>query len=263
MSKILLPDPSTSSPQQEGMSFWEHVEDFRSLILRCSAIFILSCITVACFFPFFADLLNAPLKKALGDHPDLLQGLVTTTPMGIFSVLIQVCFLGGLALSLPIMLYLGARFVAPALSSKEKHILGPGCIAAFALFSGGALFSYYFVLPASLTVSIQLNKLFDFQLIWSAPGYYGLVVWMTLGIGLCFEFPLILLLLLKVGLLSSQKLKEVRRYMIVGILVVCAAIIPGGDPFSLIILAGPLYLSYEGVILLGERIERRRDETSY
>lgn len=251
------------SIKKSHKTLFEHLEDFRILVMKCVSIFILGCTLVGCFFPFCAKILNYPLNKALSIEPSSLQGLVTTSPMGIFSVLIQVCFLGGFALSLPFMLYFTANFIAPGLTKKEKSILTPSCIAILTLFLIGAAFSYFYVLPATLSVSIQLNQIFGFELIWSAPMYYGLVVWMTLGIGLCFEFPLVLLLLVHLRILSSQKLRAIRRHMIVGILITSGFMTPSSDPLSLIMLASPLYVMYEVAILIGVYIEKKRKNQEF
>jgi sec-independent protein translocase protein TatC len=231
----------------------EHLEALRILIIRCVGTLIVSCGLVACFFPYCARFMNWPLEWAARKQSIALQGLVTTSPMGIFSVLIQICILGGLALASPFILFFIGRFIAPALTFKEKRLLLPTCLTALVLFLIGALFSYFCVLPPSLLLSMQLNNYFHFQLIWSAPHYYGLVVWMTLGIGLCFEFPLILMISMWIGLISPQTLKKIRKHMIVAILIVGAAIIPGGDPISLLVLATPLYLAYELVIWWGAK----------
>lgn len=240
------------------MTFFEHLEAFRGLILRCVSCLLIGCILVGCFFPFFADLLNWPLQSALKGDTSAIQGLVTTSPMGIFSVLMQVCFLGGLAISLPLMLYFIARFIKPALTQSEIKLLLPGCIAVLALFTIGAAFSYFYIIPATLSVSISLNKVFGFQLIWSAPMYYGLVVWMTIGIGLCFEFPLALLIMIYLGILSSAKLKKIRKHMAVAVLLAAGLITPSSDPFSLFAVAIPLYILYELAIIVGARYEAKK-----
>lgn len=243
------------------MTFFQHLEELRILLVRCSLLLVLGCIIVGCFFPFFASLLNYPLNKAFSSSQHVTQGLVTTSPMGIFSVLIQVCILGGLAISLPFMLYCIARYLSPGLKQEEKRLIAPTCIAVLALFFVGASFSYFFVIPASLSVAISLNETFGFQLIWSAPHYYGMVVWMTLGIGMCFEFPLALLLLMYLRILSSSKLRKIRRHMIVAVLIVAALITPSGDPYSLAILAVPLYMLYEIAIIIGARYEKKEEVT--
>lgn len=247
--------PLIASQQQ---SFWGHLGEFRSLLIQSFSLWLVACALAACGFPFLAKGMNWPLLEAAKKNPELLQGLVTNSPMGVFSVLFQICFFGGTGLSLPLILLLWARFLGPALSRKEKQRLLPLTLAAFVLFCVGACFSYFWVVPASLSFSMELNRVFGFKLIWSAADYYRLVCWMSLGIGLCFEFPLVILGLLASGLVSVAKFKSIRGYMLLGILIVGAAIIPGGDPLSLILLAGPLYGSYELVLCLGTRLEKRR-----
>lgn len=241
-------------------TFLEHLQEFRDLILKCVSVLIFGCVVVGCLFPYFADIMYYPLKAAIGEDASALQGLVTTSPMGIFSVLIQVCFLGGLAISLPIMVYFVARFIAPGLTRREKGVLVPASLAVLGLFVAGSAFSYFYVLPASLKVAISLNKTFGFQLIWSAPEYYGLVVWMTLGIGLCFEFPLAILLLIYLNIVSTKQLRGIRKHMIVATLIAAGLITPTSDPFSLIIVAVPLYALYELAIIVGRRFETPKVE---
>ncbi|GAB4283223.1 MAG: twin-arginine translocase subunit TatC [Opitutales bacterium] len=249
---------SLETAKPEGaMPFLDHVEELRRVALRCAGFLLCGIVIVGAFFPFFADVLSWPLKQAMGGHPELMQGLVTTSPMGVFSVLLQVCFLGGLSISLPFMLYAMGRFVMPGLKRQERLVLIPLSAGIFSLFLIGALFSYFLILPASLAFSISLNQLFGFELIWSAPHYYGLVVWMTLGIGLCFEFPLIIIALIYMRVLSVEKLRAIRRHMVVVILITAALITPGGDPFTLSLLALPMYLLYEAAILIGQRIEAK------
>lgn len=254
-------EPKTDIDDQSkniNMPFWDHVSDLRKLIIKCILSICIGCVIAASCFPFCAKIMNFPLIQAAQGNTEIIQGLVTTSPMGIFSVLIQICLLGGMGLALPFILFFIAGFISPALNQKEKKIIFPLGISAFFLFIIGSTFSYFWVLPASLVFAMELNQIFGFKLIWSAPHYYNLVVWMTIGIGLCFEFPLIILALLASNLVSVQTFKNIRRYMIVGILIVGAAIIPGGDPISLLLLAGPLYASYEIIIIIGQKMEKKR-----
>ena len=241
-----------------NMTFLDHLDELRCVIFKCMLALIIACCVVGGFFPFFADILNYPLTVALSGNTEALQGLVTNSPMGIFSVLLQICFLGGIAISMPVMIYFIARFIAPGLNKEEKRVLIPSCLAVLGLFLIGALFSYFFVIPTSLAVSISLNQNFGFQLIWSAPMYYGMIIWMTLGIGMCFEFPLALILLIYLGSVTADKLKALRRHMFIVILIVAAFITPTSDPVSLCILSLPLYALYEVAIFVGSRIQNKR-----
>ena len=241
------------------MTFFEHLEILRWVLLKCLLAFALGCALVGVFLPQVADLLTWPLMRMTDSHPDSLQGLITKSPMDVFFVLIQVCGLGGIALALPFILYFIVGFVAPALNAQEKRLLAPGCIASFLLFATGALLAYFLILPASLLIAAKLNNVLGFELIWSASSYYGLVIWMIIGVGFCFEFPLILLLLIELRVLSTEQLKAARRTMVVAVLLIAALITPTGDPFTLALLAAPLYGLYEGSLWLGKRIERGKD----
>ena len=91
-----------------------------------------------------------------------------------------------------------------------------------------------------------------------AGNYYSTIIWMTFAVGIAFQFPLVLILLIKIGILSVQKLRENRRLVLVILMVSAALITPGGDPVSLCILTIPLYILYELAILTGSIIEIRK-----
>jgi len=243
MNSQLTPDPDTGSgdatdelPAEGEMNFLDHLEELRGTLIRCVISLIAGFVVVMLFLKAFAGLLNWPLHYAMGEA--LSRGLVTTSPMAVFSVILQVCFLGGFALSLPLMLYFVAKFVSPGLTTREKAVLKPGCVLAFVLFLIGCSFSYFVLVPASLKASMYFNQLFDFQLYWSADRYYGLLVWMVLGIGLSFEFPLVLVLLVYIGILTPEKLATFRPYSIV----------------TFLLLAVPMTILYEIALRISRRV---------
>jgi sec-independent protein translocase protein TatC len=173
--------------------------------------------------------------------------------MGVFSVMLQVLFLGGLACSLPFMLFALAQFIAPALTEQEKKVLIPGLAAGFVLFLVGVAFSFFVILPAALRVAITFNEMLGLELLWGAADYYSLVVWLCVLMGALFEFPLILVLLIHLGILTSDALRAQRKLVAVGLLVLSAVITPTGDPITLLIMTIPLYGLYELAILVGSR----------
>ncbi|NBQ02448.1 MAG: hypothetical protein EBU27_04345, partial [Opitutae bacterium] len=136
----------------------------------------------------------------------------------------------------------------------------PGCIAATFLFLAGASMTYFFILPLSLAFTIE----FSFNVLGldvyrpEAGNYYSTVIWMTFAVGIAFQFPLVLILLIRIGILSVKKLRESRRLVLVILMVSAALITPGGDPVSLCILTIPLYILYEFAILFGSFIERSK-----
>ncbi|MGE9294035.1 MAG: twin-arginine translocase subunit TatC, partial [Puniceicoccales bacterium] len=202
--------------------------------------------------------LRYPLDRAVKNEPSELVALTTTTVMGVFSVIIQVCMIGGIALGLPFVLYHFSRFVAPGLTEKEKRVLVPACAATFVLFVLGCLFSYFMVLPVGLEMTLLLNKQLDLGIIWTAQSYYSLVVWMMVGAGLAFEFPLVLILLQYIGVVTPQQLREHWRVASV-LVVVASAFLTPADPISTIMLGVVLFLFYLGSIYIGARLVRKRD----
>ena len=243
--------------QYDNILPWlNHFAALRLLLIQCIVALLLGSMVVGIFFPHFSDLLNQPLRQSTGIYSRLPQGLVTTGPMEIFSVFIQICFSGGLTLSIPWMFYFTGKFMKPGLTEHERIIFIIGCLSMLILFSLGVAFSYFFVIPASLDIAIYFNQMLGFQLLWSAPHYYTLIIGMTLGVGLCFEFPLMMTLLVFFNIITTSQLSGWRRHAIVFILISAALITPGGDPLTLIILSVPMYVLYEFTLIACKVLER-------
>jgi sec-independent protein translocase protein TatC len=240
------------------MGFLDHLEEMRLTVGRCVVAFAVACALVGAFLTQFADLLLWPFTFATRNTELLMSGLVNTSILGVFSVVFYLIFGGGFALSLPFMLYFAARFVAPGLTPAELRLLRPACLGAIALFVLGALFSYFILAPAALRASIVFNNMLGFTPLWTAASYYSLITWMVLGVGMAFQFPLVLLILIYLGVLSVHQLVAFRRYSIVVFLCLCAAITPTTDPVTFIILTIPLSLLYELAIILGRRVQAVR-----
>ena len=193
-----------------------------------------------------------------GKDRNLLQVIRSYSPI---FIAMKICFLGGLGLSLPFILLFVGSFVTPGLTLKEKKVFFPGCLAATVLFLAGAGMTYFFILPLSLafTIDFSFNVLGLENYRPEAGNYYSTVIWMTFAVGLAFQFPLILILLIRIGLLTVSKLRRSRRFVLVILMVSAALITPGGDPVSLCILTIPLYFLFELSILVGTLIEKKVD----
>ena len=192
-----------------------------------------------------------------GQNRNLLQVIRSYSPI---FIAMKICFLGGIGISLPLILYFVGSFVVPGLTKEEKKVFFPGCIAATLLFIAGASMTYFFILPYSLAFTIE----FSFNVLGldvyrpEAGNYYSTIIWMTFAVGIAFQFPLVLILLIKIGILSVSKLRDNRRLVLVILMISAALITPGGDPVSLCILTIPLYILYELAIITGSIIEIRK-----
>jgi Tat protein translocase TatC len=194
---------------------------------------------------------------SVGKNRNLLQVIRSFSPI---FIAMKICFLGGIGISLPLIFYFVGSFVVPGLTPQEKRVFFPGCVAATFLFLAGASMTYFIILPYSLAFTIE----FSFNVLGldvyrpEAGNYYSLVIWMTFAVGVAFQFPLVLILLVKIGMLSVTKLRSSRRMVLVILMISAALITPGGDPVSLCILTIPLYILYELAIITGAMVERAK-----
>ncbi|MEX0329900.1 MAG: twin-arginine translocase subunit TatC [Puniceicoccaceae bacterium] len=249
-----LPEPEEEAGQ---MSFLDHLEELRWTLFKSFISFGLACILIGVFIAQFSDILRWPFDFAVSGREIEMSGLINTSILGVFSVIFYLLLGGGLALSLPFILYFVGSFVAPGLNERELRLLRPACTAAFVLFLAGAAFSFFVLVPAAMRASIIFNEMLGFAPLWTASSYYGLLTWMVLGVGIAFQFPLVLLILVYLEIISRAQLVGFRRYSIVIFLCIGALVTPTTDPVTFILLAFPMSLLYELAIFGAKRIEGR------
>ena len=253
-------DDDTDGEEEGGMSFLDHLEEFRWTIARCVLAFFIGLFVVAIFIQDIAEMLKYPILSAYGSVELVKQNLITYRPMGVISVFFQIALLGGFTLSMPFVLFFMAAFVAPGLNEKERKVLRPASLAAFVLFLTGVAFAFYVILPLTLAFSVRLNQYFGFELFWAASDYYSMVVWFSMATGAFFQFPLLIVILVYLQILPVSKLKTIRKGVFVGLMVFSALMSPGGDFISLPITTAFMYGLYELAIWAGSRIEKKKRE---
>ena len=246
----------------DGMSFLGHLEEFRWTIGRSLFAFVVGLVLATIFIQDIASFLKTPIISAYGSVELVDQNLITYRPMGVISVFIQVALLSGFTLSMPFLLFFLGNFVAPGLTEQERRILKPSCLAAFVLFLLGITFAFFIILPLTLGFSVRLNQFFGFDLLWAASDYYSMVVWSSLVTGAFFQFPLLIVVLIFLQVISVLQLKRIRKIVFVVILVFAAIMSPGGDFVSLPLTTGFMYALYELAIGLGTYIERKKRSQS-
>lgn len=240
------------------MGFFEHLEDLRWTLIKCAITFVVFASAIGFYLREFNDVVQWPLHRVQAANPKFSLELGTTSIMEGFSVVVQLCCVGGLMVSAPFFLYFTGQFVAPALTPKEMRLVLPGCIVAMILFLMGAAFSFFLLVPSTINVSVQLNELFGFATRWTPGSYYSLLTWLVLGVGGAFEFPLLIVILVYIGLLSVATLRRYRRHAVIVILIIAAIVTPTPDPLTQLMFATPLYILYEIAILVSSRVEKRR-----
>ena len=251
-------DESGASLREKPMAFFDHLEELRWTLVKSAIAFTVCAVLVGVFLKEFNHVLMWPLDSVRKDYTDFALDLGTTSVMESFTVVIQMCFVGGFVLGAPFILFFIGQFVAPALHERELKLVAPGCFAALILFLLGVAFSFFLLVPGTMRVSIGLNELFGFTMRWTPGSYYGTLIWLCMGVGAAFEFPLIIVLLVHLGLVTSAKLRGWWRHSIVLCFVVAAIVTPTPDPINQSILAISLYGLYWFAIVAAIRVERNQ-----
>ena len=237
-------------------SFISHLIELRQRLIRAVAA-VLLLFVVLFIWPgsgYIYDLLAAPLMSALPEGAKMIATGVITP----FMVPVKVTALAAFLIALPYVLYQAWAFVAPGLYEHEKRLALPLVVASTVLFLAGIAFCYSFV----------FQKVFSFihgfapKSITPAPdieAYFSFVITMFIAFGVTFEIPIVLIVLVRVGIVTVEQLKDARPYAIVGAFVIAAVVTPP-DVLSQLMLAIPMCLLYEAGLFFARFIATRRAE---
>ncbi len=231
-------------------TFISHLIELRDRLLRMAAGFLL---TFICLFPFANKLYTFLAQPMLAKLPAGSQLVATavTTP---FFVPMKVAMMAAIVLSLPWTLYQAWGFIAPGLYAHEKRFVLPLVFASTLLFLAGMAFAYFLVFPVVFGFIVGVAP-HGVTVMTDIGNYLDFVISMFLAFGIAFEVPVVVVLLVKLGMVSIEKLKEIRSYVIVGAFVIGAIFTPP-DVVSQIMLAVPLWLLYETGIIVAQLMVR-------
>lgn len=237
------------------MTFWDHFDVLRASILRVAAVLLVTTIGLFAFKDFlFDDLLLAPAKgdfflyRWLGADFSLnLQNIELTAQ---FMIHMKMAFMCAIVLTFPYFIYQIWKFIAPALYDNERKKVRNAFLFSSGLFYFGVAVGFLLIFP------LMLNFFADYQVSesvtnnFSLSSYISLLTSMVLTFGIVFEFPVIIALLSAIGIIKKQTMKKYRRHAICAVVILAAVITPSGDPFSLVVVAVPLYLLYEFGVMI-------------
>ena len=238
----MTPDDELAGTEQP---FVAHLIELRDRLIR-ACLAVLVCFGVLCLYPgpsHLYDLLAQPLVA----HLPAGSKLIATNVISPFLVPMKITLLAGFMLALPVVLYQVWAFVAPGLYSHEKRLVLPLVVSSTLLFFVGVAFCYFFVFGRVFTFIQQFAP----KSITAAPdieAYLGFVMNMFIAFGAAFEVPVIVVVLVRMGLVGVDKLREWRGYFIVVAFIVAAIITPP-DIVSQLSLAIPMCLLYEAGLL--------------
>jgi sec-independent protein translocase protein TatC len=243
---------------EDRMTLTEHLAELRTRIIRSLLAMVLGIIIVlAAYGPVLRFLTRPYVDLCKRKGPDFcVANLQYLSPLEGFTTRLSISTYGGIILALPVIMWQVWRFIVPALHTKEKQYAIPFVASTVALFALGAYVAYW-----------TLDKALDFLISWAGPDvkanfqiskYISLVGLMVAAFGIAFEFPVLLVFLQLVGVLTPQTLLKGWRYAIMAIFVIAAVITPSGDPYSMLALALPMSLFYMISIVIGLVIQKRK-----
>jgi sec-independent protein translocase protein TatC len=251
--------------EQSAAPLIEHLTELRNRLIKAVVAFAV-CMIIAFMVasPIFNFLANpiVNILKINGQAPDLI---FTGLQQG-FMVNIRISLFGGFILSFPYISFQMWKFVAPGLYKDEKRAFLPFLIASPLLFLLGAAFSFYIVMPLAFDFFLgfqqkneDLSDLVGITYLGTINEYLGLTMKFIIAFGLCFQLPVLLTLMGKAGLISSEALAKSRKYAVVGILVLAAIVTPP-DVITQIILFTVVYALYEISVILVKWVEKKKKE---
>lgn len=234
MPLIKNPDERNDPPRP----LLEHLMALRDMLVFASVAWA-CCVVAACVF---SPQILAWLKSPAAASEEMLQGLDLTSG---FSTMMSIALWGGTALAFPFVVYAILRFVFPALTKREKAILMTVLLSGSALFTVGVGLAYGKTLPLVVSAFQSINEWVGLPVTTiRIEGYISIVLKTVIAFGLVFQLPLILFVLGWFGIVTSQGLRDKRRFAIVLSFVLAMFLTPP-DPMSQLMMAVPLCLLYE------------------
>ena len=226
------------------MTIWEHLAELRSRLMKVVIAVVVGAVIGWFVFPYLIDFFLHPFTEI---QPG--AQLFATEPLQAFTLRIKMAGYIGVALAMPVTLWQLWRFITPGLYPHEKKYAIPFVTSALVLFAAGATLAY-FILNPTLNFLVSIGGQ-DIEPIYTAESYITLIVWMMLGFGVGFEFPVVIVALQLIGVVTPRKLLSWWRPAVVVVAIIAAVITPSGDPISMLALGIPMALLYFASVGVG------------
>ncbi len=226
----------------------EHLEELRHRILNVLLFFLAAFVLLFLFSEHLVAFLQSPLK-GLG------LSLYYFKPYEKFLTYMRIAFWGGMILSLPLAILQGSLFVYPALRKNEVRYFLFAVLAAPLLFAAGSAFAYRVIAPMAFRFFLSFSPQDNVLPVWGFGEYASFLFTLMVASGFVFLLPLFILLLIGTGLVPVRTLSRLRPWVIMAIALAAALLTPP-DVVSQILLGVPLYLLFEGSLLIGKFLEK-------
>ncbi|MCP5327516.1 MAG: twin-arginine translocase subunit TatC [Sinobacteraceae bacterium] len=233
-----------------------HLLELRDRVLRAFLAVLIAFLPCAFFANELFSLMAQPLIAKLPQD----SSLIATSVISPFMTPFKLSFFVGLFVAMPVVLYQVWAFVAPGLYRHEKRFAVPLLLSSVVLFYVGVAFAYFFVFPVMFEFFAQTTPS-GVRMMTDISSYMDFVLTIFLCFGIAFEVPVVVVLLVLTGIVQIEKLAAVRGYVLIGMFVVAAILTPP-DAISQTIMAVPMYLLYEGGLMMARLLNRSRRTTA-
>jgi len=230
-----------------------HLLELRSRLMKAAIAVLIAFVPCAFYSNQIFDWLSTPLVAKLPAG----QKLIATTVTATFTAPLKLALVAGLLLAMPFVLYQVWAFVAPGLYRKEKRFAVPLLVSAIVLFYLGVAFSYFLVFPLVFRFFVATTP-HNVQLMADVSNYLQFALTLFVAFGVAFETPVAVVLLVLTELITLQKLRSARGYVLIAVFIVAAILTPP-DVMSQTAMAVPMYLLFEGGILFAAVLKRSSD----
>lgn len=237
------------------MTFWDHLDELRSVIIRVLVVTGLAAVVAFCLKDELFAIVLAPRSsdfityRLMGVEPFRVH-LMNTGLTEQFMIHMKTAMYAGVLVASPYIIYMLFRFVSPALYDNERRYATLLCGSGYVMFMLGTAINYFLIFPLTVKFLGTYQVSPDVANMLTLQSYMDTLLMMSLVMGIVFELPVVSWILGRMGLVNAQMMQSMRRHAIVAILVVAAIITPTTDAFTLIVVALPIWLLYELSIVI-------------
>ena len=237
------------------MTFWDHLDELRSVVIRVLVVTVVAAAVAFCLKDELFAIVLAPRSsdfityRLMGVEPFSIH-LMNIGLTEQFMVHLRTSMYAGLLIASPYIIYQLFGFVSPALYDNERKYATLLCGSGYLMFMLGTLLNYLLIFPLTVKFLGTYQVSPDVANMLTLQSYVDTLLMMNLVMGIVFELPVVSWLLGRMGLINAKMMRSVRRHAIVAILIVAAIIAPTTDAFTLFLVALPIWLLYEGSIVI-------------
>ena len=238
-----------------GMTFWDHLDELRSVIIRMLIVVVVATVVTFCLKDELFAVVLAPRSsdfityRLMGVEPFSIH-LMNIGLTEQFMMHLKTAMYVGVLVALPYIIYVLFRFVSPALYDNERKYATVLCTSGYLMFMLGTALNYWLIFPLTVKFLGTYQVSPDVANMLTLQSYMETLLMMNLVMGIVFELPVVSWLLGRMGLVNAQMMQLMRKHAVVAILIVAAIITPTTDAFTLFVVALPIWLLYELSIVI-------------